>query len=358
MPSSRSALRRPTCLAVLFGVSLLGVPVARAQPTAQGFAVERLYQSAPGAGWFVMDALDMRGALGGAFALTSGYASNPLRVSQGSHALDVVSDDAFVGVGFAVTYDRWRLYLNFDAPLAIEGQSGAVGNTMFVAPGVTPGQNPDTLSDTRFGLDVRLLGGPNGAFRLGASAQLYVPIDTQASYDTDGTYRAMLRALVAGDVGGWSYAGQLGVHIRPLDDPSTPGSPQGSELLFGLAAGTRIPLGHDGTVLVAGPEVFGETALRAFFGGSTTGVEGLMTARLEGTADDGPQLRLKLGAGGGLDPQFGAPEWRVVFGLELFNHAGDRDGDGVGDRNDACPDRAGVKTSDPKTNGCPRIPPL
>jgi OOP family OmpA-OmpF porin len=35
----------------------------------------------------------------------------------------------------------------------------------------------------------------------------------------------------------------------------------------------------------------------------------------------------------------------------------DRDGDGVFDDEDACPDVAGVRTSDPKTNGCPPPPP-
>ncbi len=83
-----------------------------------------------------------------------------------------------------------------------------------------------------------------------------------------------------------------------------------------------------------------------------------MSARVEGTKDDGPQLRVKLGAGGGLDAQFGAPEWRVVFGIELFDHSGDRDRDHVSDAKDACPDTPGVKTSDPKTSGCPRYPPM
>ena len=35
----------------------------------------------------------------------------------------------------------------------------------------------------------------------------------------------------------------------------------------------------------------------------------------------------------------------------------DRDGDGVIDKEDACPDVPGVKTSDPKTNGCPPVNP-
>jgi len=70
-------------------------------------------------------------------------------------------------------------------------------------------------------------------------------------------------------------------------------------------------------------------------------------------ADDGAQLRVKLGAGAGLNPHFGAPEWRIVFGVELFDHSTDRDKDGVTDSKDACPDTPGVKTKDPKTNGCP-----
>lgn len=38
--------------------------------------------------------------------------------------------------------------------------------------------------------------------------------------------------------------------------------------------------------------------------------------------------------------------------------ARDRDGDGLADGVDACPDVPGVKTSDPKTHGCPGGPPL
>jgi hypothetical protein len=46
-----------------------------------------------------------------------------------------------------------------------------------------------------------------------------------------------------------------------------------------------------------------------------------LTARVEGTADDGPQVRVKIGTGAGLNPRFGAPEWRIVMGVELFDHS-------------------------------------
>ncbi len=305
---------------------------AKAQQQPQGFAVERLYPSAPGGGWFVMDNLDMRGGLGGAMALTSGYSKNALRVTDGSRHLAVVSDNAFADLGFAVTYDRWRLYVNLQMPLLTSGQSGIVGDYQFDAPSVDLGSHPDTLSDVRIGADGRLFGDASSPLRLGASAQLFVPngnraesdIDgnRHAQYGTDGTYRAMGRMLVAGDIGRFIYAGQLGMHVRPLDDSPIPGSPRGSELLFGVAAGRKFSLGGNrNEAVVIGPEIYGETAFKSFLGSTTTGLEGLLTGRLEGTADHGAQLRIKLGAGAGLNPHFGAPAWRIVLALEIFDHS-------------------------------------
>jgi hypothetical protein len=157
-------------------------------------------------------------------------------------------------------------------------------------------------------------------------AQLFVPNgnrfytdvngNSHANYDTDGTYRAMGRVLVAGDAGMFTYAGHVGVHVRPLDDSPAPGSPQGSELLFGAAAGAKVPVLGNHSIVV-GPEIYGATAFGAFMQSTGTALEALLTGRLEGTAGDGPQLRFKLGTGAGLNPHFGAPEWRLVFGVEL-----------------------------------------
>ncbi len=318
MPNS-SRYRASLALAALWA-AILSPSRAQAQQQAQGFAVERFSPSAPGAGWFVMDALDMQGGLGGAMALTLGYARNPLRVAEGQRNLAVVSDEASADFGFAVTYRRFRLSLNMDMPLVITGDGGTVGGYVFTHPSVTPGTNPDTLSDYRVGVDARILGQPDGRFRLGASAQLVIPNGHRADYDTDDTFRGMVRALLAGDAGHFAYAGQLGVHIRPLDDSPTPGSPRGSELLFGAAGGAKLPVGRSADWgVVVGPEVYGATAFRSFFGSSDTALEGLLSGRLEGTRANRAQLRFKLGVGAGIDRQFGAPDWRVVVGAEMFN---------------------------------------
>ncbi len=299
-----------------------GAAPARAQVQPTGFAVERFYPSAPGGGYFVMDSLDMHGGLGGVLALSFGYAKNPLRIPDGAGSLAVVSDQAFAGIAAALTYSGLRVYLNLEMPLVISGQSGTVGDDAFTAPNVNLAATPDTLSDARLGLDARLIGGPHSPFRLGAGAQLYIPFaGNRANYTTDGTFRGMARILFAGDLGPFSYAGQLGVHLRPLDDHDIPGSPQGNELLLGIAGGAKLPrLGHGSLLMIIGPEVYGATAFFNLFGKSATALEGLLTARIEGTRDDRLQLRIKLGAGAGLIPGFGAPEWRLLFGIEMFNH--------------------------------------
>jgi hypothetical protein len=296
---------------------------AVAQERPKGFAVERLYPSAAGGGWFVMDDLNMHDGFGGAVALTSDYSRKPLVVTSpdGIEHLSLVSNEAFANFSVGATYNRYRLYLDFPMPLVVTGESGTLGPYQLSAPAVNVGTNPDSIADPRVGFDVRLLGEPGSSLRLGVGAQLIIPSGARADYVTDGTYRGMFRFLVAGDVGRSSYAGQLGLHIRPVAEPPARDSPNGSEFLFGVSAGRRLSV-RPGWTVVVGPELYGETAFRSFFGGAT-GVEGLLTGRFEGTGE-GPHLRVKLGVGRGLDAHFGAPEWRIVFGVELFAQRSDR----------------------------------
>ncbi len=310
----------PSCSRATAPALAIAIATAAASTPAiaDGFAVERLRLAPPGAGWIALDSLDMRGGLGGAVALSGGYARAPLRVD----GTPVVANQAFADVAASVTWDRFRAHLGLTSPLRVSGRSTGVGAARIEAPDVSLGRHPDTLSDARVGASARLLGGPAGGFRLGASAELRVPSGDRVDYVTDGTYRGVILSSFAGDHGALTYAGQLGVHLRPLDVPSIPGGPRGSELLFGLAVGARLPFGP--TAIVVGPEVFGETALRSAFGAQSTGVEGLLSLRVEGTAEDGPQLRARVGVGAGLDPRFGAPEWRMVFGVELFGRTGHR----------------------------------
>jgi hypothetical protein len=305
-----------TFASALTGLSLYPVP-ARAQQQANGFALERLYTSAPGGGWIVMDSLDMHGEFGGVVELTTGYANNPLVVQAGGQSLAVVSSEAFLDFGLAGTYHRYRVYANFTAPIRLTGYSGTVGDYTYTAPDINLRQTPDNMADIRLGFDARLLGDADSRFRLGADAQLFIPNDVRADYITDNRIRAMGRLLFAGDEGIFTYAGQAGVHIRPLNDFPIPGSPQGNEFLFGIAGGVKIPVGP-AKQLVVGPEIYGASAFRSFMQAAETDKEWLISTRLEGTGNSGRQTRVKLGVGGGINPQFGAPKLRVVLAIEFF----------------------------------------
>jgi hypothetical protein len=297
---------------------------ANAQPGVQqippGYAVERFYPSAPGGGWFVMDDVNIGGGLGGAISITGSYARNPLVVTLpgGTERLTLISNEAYIDVGMAVTYHRFRFYLDVPMPFLVDGHSGTLGPYQVTAPALTIGTNPDTIADSRIGLDALLLGKPKSAFRLGAGAQFIIPSGNRADYVTDARDEGMFRVLPAGDIGGFSYAGQFGVHLRPAEDLLLPGSPDGNELLFGASVGRKFSV-RSGWALIVGPEFFGESAVRSTSSGQT-GFEGLLTTRLEQTGDR-PHLRFRVGVGHGIVEHFGAPEWRVLVGVELATSA-------------------------------------
>ncbi len=321
MPNSRW-LRAALCLA---GLALPSA--AAAQQNAAGFALERLTPAPPGAGWFMLDNLDMRGPLGGALAMTGSFAVDPLRVGSGGQRLAVVSREAFVELAAAASYGRWRAWLAMDAPLFLTGQDGSSGGYAYRAPHVDLGNHPDTLYDPRLGLEARLVGGATSPFRFGLSAELIAPSGARtdnlpipnadrADYLTDNTFRGIVRALGAGERGRFEYAANLGTHLRWRDQPA-PGGPRGSELLFGAAGGARIDrAGAPSVRVVLGAELFGETAWRSAFSWDTTGLEAMATGRIQWTTA-ARRIRAKLGAGGGIDPHFGAPAFRAALSLEV-----------------------------------------
>ncbi len=312
MPASSQALIR---LASALGLGCLLASTlpssAAAQQQAQGFAVERLMLSAPGSWWLAVDDLSQQGGLGGAASFTLGYAHAPLsiRSSEGTQRLDVVDDQAFASVALAVTYDRLRIHARFASPLYVAGHGGTVDGWQYTAPGVNLSQHPDSINDVRLGVDVRVLGGPTDPVRLGVSGEVIFPSGLRSDYVTDGSYRGVARLLAAGGSGRLRWAGHIGAHVRPLDEPS-PGSPRGSELLVGIAGGALLPAGR--VAFLIGPELHAATPFRAFLGSGTTAVEALLTATYRAPI----RLRVKAGVGGGIDPQFGAPAWRAVLQFE------------------------------------------
>ena len=105
----------------------------------------------------------------------------------------------------------------------------------------------------------------------------------------------------------------------------------------------------------SGPRFSGSTIISqgdAIFGSRTTPLALLGSGHY--SAGD---FRFGLGAGPGLSHAAGTAAFRALGSFEYAPRPEepkrDRDGDGIPDEQDACPDVAGVGTDDPRTNGCP-----
>lgn len=314
-------MRNTSAVVLVAASAIASTQRAHAQRPVDGFASERLFLSAPGAGFIVLDDLRWEDGLGGALSLSLGYAHRAvvIRSSDGATTLPVVEHQTLADLGVAVSYDRFRLYTHLSSPLYVAGRSGTVDGLAFSAPAANLDQNPDTIADVQLGFETRLLGRAADPLKIGVSGVLIFPSGTRADYLSDGTYRGATAAMIAGDAAGLSYAARVGAHIRPLDESPARGAPRGSELLFGGAIGRTLPIATAHIVL--GPELYGATAFGSLFGSDTTALEALLTGRIEASRGSAARFAIKFGIGAGIQPRFGAPQWRAILGFDLAGTA-------------------------------------
>jgi outer membrane protein OmpA-like peptidoglycan-associated protein len=273
------------------------------------------------------------------------WAHKPLLLydTNGREVGAVVSDQFFVHLGASlVLWDRLRFGFNFPILVAQGGGGATLAGTTYPAP------TSPQLGDLRLGGDVRLVGEYRSPFTLAAGASLYVPTGSQNQYTSDGVVRAVVPHVNAsGELGIFAYAAKAGFELRRSEIVG--GVRLGDDFLFGVAAGLR--LAND--KLLLGPELYGSTVVEggAFRTGATP-LELLFGGHYQ-FADD---WRAGIGFGPGIVRGDGAPLFRAVASIEwapAFNEKSDRDGDGVPDGEDACPNTAGVRSRDPDKNGCP-----
>ena len=137
-----------------------------------------------------------------------------------------------------------------------------------------------------------------------------------------------------------------GVRIRPENtDPKR--VELGSEVVYGAAMGFE--LGSDALELLA--EAFGAAALDDIQGAQTAPLEGLLGLRWFTR----PGAVLTVGAGMGIQANYGDPEYRVLVGLAWNKRDNDRDGDGILDDVDQCPDDPEDKDGFEDLDGCPDL---
>jgi OOP family OmpA-OmpF porin len=363
---------RPCHVVLVLVAATFATASAQAQP-ANGFALDRFNPSERGSDWFALDSLDLRGNLRPAVGVVGDYGYRPLVIynADGSVRTPLVGDQLFVHLGAAL--NLWdRLRVAFDLPLAPwqDGTGGTLNGVTY------PAGSSGGVGDLRLSADLRLLGTYGKAFTLALGLQTFAPTGNRSQYLSDGSVRLLPRLQAAGEVAPFVYAASLGFQYH-AQNYSFGANVRGSEIVFAASAGVRVIDRR----LIVGPEIYGTTDVTdsgAFFAKAQTPVEAILGAHLAVA----PDWRIGAGAGAGLTRGLGEPVARVLATVEWMpavkepeppppepppppppppeppppvvpEPPPDRDHDGIPDAEDACPDVPGVRTDDPKTNGCP-----
>jgi outer membrane protein OmpA-like peptidoglycan-associated protein len=350
-PRFFSSIRAPRvallALATAAASCLAAMPAAA--QSAEGFALDRFEPSERGSEWFALDSLDLRGHVRPAIGIVADYAYKPLVLydASGDEKQALIKHQLFAHLGGSlVLWDRLRLGASLPVALVVDGSSGSVNGVTF-AP-----SNGAHVGDLRVSADVRLVGAYRDPASLAIGASVWLPTGSRDAYTGDGTVRFQPHALLAGEIGPFAYAAKAAFNLRTQSGDYA-GQQFGNELAWGLAAGLRLA---DEKLLI-GPELYGST----FVKGDAFTKQGTPTEIILGGHYTAGDVRFGLGAGPGLTRGFGSPEVRILGSFEWTPGIekapppppADRDGDGILDKDDACPDEPGVESDDPKKNGCP-----
>ena len=326
--------------------ALFTLPGQAARAQSAVFAVDRFEPAESGSDWFANESLDLRGAARPAAGVVFDWAYKPLSLYprddvQGLARATVITDQVFLHTGGSIILaDRLRLGLSLPVAIYQQGE-----DTRGIAIAVSA---PDkaALGDGRLSADFLLFGAYGDPLRGAVGARVFVPTGSRALMTGDGTVRVAPHFLLAGDYAGFVYAAKLGFAYRPFDG-TFEGRPLGSEVIFSAAGGVKV---NDrfvfGPELHGSPQVTKDDPLRT----RNTPLELLIGAHL--SLGDDAQVGTAIGPG--LTRGDGSPSMRVLIAFDWApDPCVDKDGDGICANDDACPEVDGVRTRDPKTNGCP-----
>jgi len=329
-----------------------GFQIERYNPTFAGestFGVERPWYSSER--WFAAD-----------LVLDLGH--NPAWIGVNRGGGHGAIDDQLVGhLNLAASFlDRFLFGISFQETL-YEGGSFVNG----AAPLQGDKNGGTAFGDPRVSGMLRLFGHSDySPISMHIGADVWIPRvgdANQQGHDGDASARVMPRLVLAGRAARafrWTF--NFGYYWR--DDAKITNLPTNIKNIVGDEVNVGLELAYttQNNRFNIGPEVwFSSHALNdKFFHKEYTSLE--ILASLHYLIAD--MFRIGFGIGGAAQQDIGTPQLRAMF---RFAYAPvrkpaakvvvDTDKDGIPDSEDACPGTPGVRTDDPKTNGCPPPPP-
>jgi uncharacterized repeat protein (TIGR01451 family) len=347
--------------AALAWVALFAGPVRPRVAAAQvmepaNFGVERFRLASDRDGMFDVEWADVRGHMAVSAALWAGFASEPLvlyRGEPGDRVGSLVRDRAGGSLGLSISPRRW-LQIALDLPLVIYQDRPASSP---IAPMGLESLHSFGTSNLRISPKLVVLHQADHGVSLAVIPAVIVPTrSTGDAYLDDRGFGFAPELALSKRWIGWRAAVDVGYRARQR---ATFLNQVVDDELF-AHAGVAYELGdRGGPPLGIAATVSGATAARAPFESfNENHLEGLLGATfgLRGGA------QLFGGAGIGLRKGFGTPDWRGLAGLRVGFGGGaaatpqrelDRDGDGIPDVADRCPDEPEDKDGFEDADGCP-----
>ncbi len=340
--------RRFALLAALSASLVMGLArPARAQTTGQTGSVERFQPSVAGDAMFGVPSAAIGGHLVPRVAVITDFAYKPLSVEYNGVRSSIVSHQLFlhVNASFAL-FDRLLIYADMPFALAQGGDSPVVAGVRFNSP------SKPQVGDLRLGARGRIYGGFWDPFQISVGGYVFVPSAPKGSYAGDGAVRGEPHLLISGRAPYFTYSLSAGAMLHGSSRPHS----------FELRAGAAVVIGKE--IAQIGPEIYVGAPFSKDILGEANGQTITVASRAQVELLFGAKFRpvrflvIGVGAGPGLTQGWGTPKALAVasIGYEPLpdkpNDA-DRDGDGILDKDDACPTVKGIKNDDPKKNGCP-----
>jgi OmpA-OmpF porin, OOP family len=315
------------------------------QKYSEGFALE-VFEPAPAGDRFfaVADASSMKDRRLRAGVVADLSTSPVLRRTDNvtGEQANIVAHQLYVHGGAAYPITDF-LHASVDLPFAA------------VQSGDTASSPHGGLGDPRIGLRANLVSPDAPAFAFGPQVDVWVPIGNVDNLVGDGEPRLNARLGASGRAGAFFYAANGGYLVRKKVD--TLSLELGDALTFGAGAGVAL----FGDVLQVGPELWGNHQVSPHWSDSKiTPVSAVLGAKVHlgdfvAGAAWGPGLSEAPGVAPRLLMSLAlAPETHVAVDVAVTKAEPlDKDGDGVDDASDACPDVPGVASADAEKNGCP-----
>ncbi|MCA9537938.1 MAG: OmpA family protein [Myxococcales bacterium] len=270
-------------------------------------------------------------------SLVLNYGKQPLvyRDTAGDVDREIVSDLATGNLLLTLGVLE-RLELSVDVPLHYT--AGEVVEAK--------GEDGISIGDVRFLPKLRLFGlEQERGFGAAIAVPVSFPTGNDNGYVGDGQIVANPKLILEARGAGVRLATNGGIRVRPNE--RTVGDLEvGTEVTYGAMLG--VELGTENVVAMG--EVFGAAAIGDIKADSHSNpLEALLGLRI--FVPGGPVFT--LGGGTGLIADYGSPLWRVLLGFAWHNRVYDRDGDGLLDEVDKCPDDPEDKDGFQDEDGCP-----